>query len=235
MPNKQSLTSNHQDFAQILQVKYNQFLLPLGGKKVPTPYRRNEVGSFQKVGPEFQGKSSPAVTIETAKKLAKKQNFDLDKASVEEIRDFLRQNKMGIDCSGFVYRMLNYLSQEVTGKSLEGHGLPHVGRTNVNKLTSDEFSIPVKSFNESQPGDVIKLDSSSPDGIPHAVIILDNKDGIVTYAHSSKQTDPEGVHTGKIINGCFTADLEYFLYNTGQGDGVRRLKIFNETNAQRRG
>ncbi|MBI4037386.1 hypothetical protein HY385_03105 [Candidatus Daviesbacteria bacterium] len=221
MPNKQSLMSN----SQILWEAYDQFLLPLGGKKVPTPYRRNEVGSFQKLGPEFQGKSSPEVLTQTTKKLAKEQNFDLNKASMEEIREFMKQNKLGIDCSGFVYRMLNSLVQKVKGKSLEGFGFPHVGRTNVDRLTSDEFSIKIPDFDQIKPGDLVRLDSKALDGVPHCVIVLDHQDKIITYAHSTRQTNPNGVHMGQIIEGKFTADLKVFLYNLGDGDGIRRLKI----------
>jgi len=217
--------SSSSDYSKILQTAYNQFLLPLGGKKVPTPYRRNEIGNFQKLGPEFQGKSSPNVIQKAAKQLAKEQNFYFEKASIEEIREFLRKNKLGIDCSGFSYRMLNFLSQKVTGKSLEGHGFPHVGRTNVNKLTSDEFSVKISIFEDCQPGDIIKFDSASPDGIPHAAIILDNQNGVVSYAHSSKQTKPEGVHTGEIANGKLPEDLLIFSFNIDKGDGIRRLKI----------
>ncbi len=210
------------DYSKILWEAYDQFLLPLGGKRVPSPYRRNEVGSFQKIGPEFQGKSSPEVLTETTIKLAKEQNFDLDQASVEEIRDFMRKNKLGIDCSGFAYRMLNYLVQEAKGKNLEAFGLPHVGRTNVAKLASDEFSIPVSSFSEIQPGDFIKLNSTGD--ILHTVVILETKDSIITYAHSSGVTQTNGVHTDRIINGQLPEDLESFSYNCDEGDGIRRLK-----------
>lgn len=213
------------NYSQILWDAYNQFLLPLGGKQVPTPYRRNETGSFQKVGPEFQGKSSPEVLTETTKKLAKEQNFDLNKASFEEIREFMRKNKLGIDCSGFAYRMLNYLAQEAKGKNLEAFGLPHVGRTNVAKLTSDESSTPVRNLQEARPGDLIKLDSSAKDKILHTLIVIENDKNLITYAHSSSKTNPNGVHTGQIIDTKFPEELNVFTYNHKDGDGVRRLKF----------
>ena len=128
------------NYSKILWQAYEQFMLPLGGKKVPCPYRMNDIGSLQKVGPAFQGKSSPEVLVETTKRLAKEQNFDLNRASVEEIRQFMSQNKLGIDCSGFIYRLLNHLVQKVKGKPLISFGLDHVGRTNVAKLTSDDYT-----------------------------------------------------------------------------------------------
>ncbi len=215
------------NYAQILYQAYDQFLLSLGGKKVPTPYRRNEIGSFQKLAPEFQGKSSPEILTKTAKKLAKDQNFDLNKASVEEIRDFMRKNKLGIDCSGFAYRMLNFLVQKVKGKSLEAFGLPHVGRTNVAKLTSDEFTNQVKNIGNIQAGDIIKIDA-------HCIIILEKTLQKITYVHSSGESNPDGVHLGKIKiidpnkslqDQTWLEKFKSMTYNEKNGDGIKRLKF----------
>lgn len=212
-----------QDWSQILWEAYDQFLLPLGGKKVPTPYRRNEIGSFQKIETQFQGKSSPDILTKTTEELAREKKFNLSQASVEEIREFMRQNKLGIDCSGFSYRMLNYLVQKVKGKNLEAWGFPHIGRTNVVKLTSDELSVPISAFDQAEPGDLIRLNSTG--GILHAVIVLSRKGNLITYAHSSSATQPDGVHTGEIIQGQIPADLQYFSFDTTSGDGIRRLKV----------
>lgn len=218
MPNKQSSTS------RILWEAYDQFLLPLGGKKVPTPYRRNEYGSYQKVAPEFQGKSSAKTILKTVERLAKEQKFNLNAASIEEIRQFMIENKVGIDCSGFVYRMLDYLVQKLgMGNLSKAAGVEHVGRTNVAKLSSDKFSIPITSFALAQAGDIIRLNSG--DDILHGVLVLDNKNDIITYAHSSSSTNPRGVHKGQIINKQLPDDLKVFLYNPSDGDGIRRLKI----------
>ena len=212
------------NYSKILREAYDQFLLPLGGKKVPTPYRRNEVGSFQKVGPEFQGKSSPEVLIEATQRLAGEQNFNLNKASLEEIRQFMGKNKLGIDCSGFVYRMLDYLSQRLgLGNLQKSAGMEHVGRTNVAKMTSEEFSILISDFSEAKPGDVLKLNSG--EDILHGVVILENKDGIITYTHSSNITKVEGVHSDQIIKGKLPDELEVFSYNPDLGDGIYRLRI----------
>lgn len=215
---------SNQDYSQILWEAYNQFLLPLGDKKVPTPYRRNEYGSYQKAAPEFQGKSSAKTLLETTQRLAQEQNFDLQKATIEEVRQFMRENKVGIDCSGFVYRMLDYLSQKLgLGNLQKSAGMEHVGRTNVAKMTSDEFSVPVRNFSEAKSGDILKLNSG--EDILHGVVILENVNDIITYAHSSSITKIEGVHSDKIIRGQLPDDLKVFSYNPDLGDGVRRLKI----------
>lgn len=211
------------DYSKILFQAYDQFLLPLGGEKVPTPYRKNEYGSYQKLAPEFQGKSSPKTILEVTLKLAKEQHFDLEKSSIEEIREFMVSNKLGIDCSGFVYRMLDYSVQKLgMGNLIKAAGVEHVGRTNVAKLTSDEFSIPIAHFTNSQAGDIIRLNSSGD--ILHGVVVLDNQDGKIIYAHSSSSTNPPGVHKGEIIKGKLPQDLKVFSFHPESGDGVRRLK-----------
>lgn len=220
--------SSTKDYSTILFAAYDKFMLPLGGKRVPTPYRRNEIGSYQKLGPEFQGKSSPETLTKTTKRLAKEQGFNLDKATVEEIREFMRQNKLGIDCSGFVYRMLNYLVEKLSLGNLEkATGLPHVGRTNVAKLTSDEFTVPITDFSLTQPGDMVKLDSGKE--IHHCAVILDNQNNTITYAHSSEGTNPSGVHQGIIENKKLPPDLKIASFHPRYGDGIRRLKILDQT------
>ena len=204
--------NNH---SKILWEAYESFLLPLGNKKVPTPYRINETGAFQKTRPEFQGKSSPKVLEEITRKFAKEKKINLEKASVEEIRNFMRKNKLGIDCSGFVYRILNHLIQEIKGKSLIDFGFPHVGRANVAKLTSTEFSKPVKNLKQAKSADLIKCANNS--GSLHVLLVLENKDGEITYAHSSKGNNLTGIKREKIsVNKLPTGFLE-----------IRRLKILS--------
>lgn len=213
------------NYSKILKEAYEQFLLPLGRKRVPTPYRMNDLGSLQKLGPEFQGKSSPEVLVKTTKKLAKEQNFDLNKATVSEIRDFMVKNKLGIDCSGFIYRVLNHLVQKIKGKPLTAFGFDHVGRTNVVKLTSNKMSIKISTFKDAKPGDIIRLRLTDNPGILHSVLILENQSDTMIYIHSSEKSDPQGVHVAQMERGKFPEDLKTFSYDENKGDGIRRLKI----------
>ncbi len=218
-------------YSKILFEAYEKFILPLGGKKVPTPYRMNDIGAFQKVGPAFQGKSSPEILIKTTKQLAKEQGFDLKKANVEQIKNFMVLNKLGIDCSGFVYRILNELVQKVKGKPLTEFGLPNVGRTNVTKLTSFEFTITIETAGQIQSGDLIELNSSSKP--PHCFIVLQNDGHKIIYAHSAGRSKITGVHTGEIIisdpkkgldEQNWKEEFKALVFNAKSGDGARRLK-----------
>lgn len=205
--------------SQILWEAYDEFLLPLGGKKVPSPYRRND--PFQPDRKKY-GKSDPKSLAQDTIALAKEQNFDLNKASVDEIRQFMKENWLGIDCSGFAYWVIDYLLQRIDHDGMEKIDFPPASRTNVALLTSDLFSVPIKDLSLAQPGDLIKFNSE--EDILHCLIVLDHQGDIVTYAHSSNETNPNGVHTGQIQNGQLPDDLKLFSYNPDKGDGVRRLK-----------
>lgn len=220
------------DYSKILWQAYDKFLLPLGGKKVPTPYRKNEAGSFQKVGPQFQGKSSALVLTQTTIKLASLKDFNLKSATSEQIRQFMSNNKLGIDCSGFAYRLLNFLVQKIKGKTLESFGLPHVGRTNVAKLTSEQFTDKVDQVADIKPGDLIKLMSNQASW--HCLVVLEKNDRQIIYAHSSSEPLPGGVSQNfiEIIDQIKSLKDQKWLekfqaigFEPSNGDGVRRLKI----------
>lgn len=235
-PNKLSWMSNSSGYSKILKQAYEQFILKIGDKDVPMPHRINIPPEEH---PARQGKSSPEVIFKQLKIDAEQQNFDLNKASVEEIKHFMKKNKLGIDCSGFAYRMLNHLVQQIKGEGLETFGFPHVGRTNVNTLTSEEFSIPIKTIRKIHPGDIIK--TCSEETIPHCAIVIEKTDSEITYAHSSNKTKITGVHLGKItINDPYTGlkdqlflEETYYninygdLFNSQAGDNIVRLKILN--------
>ena len=218
-----------QDYSKILFKAYEQFLLPLGDKKVPTPYRINIPADPD---PAKQGKSSPETLIKTTKKLAKEQGFNLDKAGVEQIQDFMRKNKLGIDCSGFTYRMLNHLIQKIKGKPLISFGFPNVGRTNVAILTSEQHTKLIKTADEVSPGDLIKMTTTN--GFGHCLIVLENKNGVITYAHSTSKSNPTGVHQAKIKILDSKKDLQSqeweekftdLILNPEKQDRVKRLKF----------
>lgn len=221
--------------AKIFREIYNQFLLPVSGHLVPIPYRINIPPAAH---PARQGKSSPEVILKQLKEDASQQNFDLKKASVDEIRKFMEKNLLGLDCSGFAYRILDAVLTKYKQGRLQDLGFPHVGRTNVNLLTSDEFTASVIFSQEIQPGDLIKMQSRN--SIPHVLIVIEKGEDLIIYAHSSQNTEVSGVHTGKIkiVNPNksleqqewkeeFSNNSNYgLLYDPQAGDKVVRLKKF---------
>lgn len=206
--------------AIILTEAYDKYILPLGGKRVPTPYRINI--PFQPDRRKY-GKSDPETLVKDTLEIAKENNQKLDEMSIEEIRQFMVDNTLGVDCSGFAYHLLNLLLRTIGKESMEDNGFPKASKTNVQVLTSNDFSVPIADLSQTQPGDLIKLNSDQD--LLHVLVVLENSDGKITYAHSSEITEVEGVHSDQIINGQFPDELKAFSYNESKGDGVRRLKI----------
>ena len=175
--------------SDILTQGYQQFILRVEGKEEAIPYRINIPPNEH---PARQGESAPEVILKQLHEDAKKQKFDLKSASAEEIRDFMRKNLLGIDCSGFVYRTLDYLLEGLNMENLQTScGLEHVGRTNSATLTSEPVAFAISDLKYAEPGDLIRLASS--EGIHHCLIILQKQGDMLTYAHSSGITNPDGL------------------------------------------
>lgn len=222
------------DYSKILKQAYNRFLLPLGNKQVPTPYRTNI--PFQSDRRKY-GKSDAPTLIEDTLEAAKEDNFDLRANSAEQIRGFMEAHLLGIDCSGFVYWMLDYLLKQIGEGGMEQIGFPVASKTNVNLLTSDQFTVFIDQVGKIQSGDVIKFTKGGGD-LPHILIIMEKTPQKIIYAHSSGVSEIPGVHRGmieitlakgnlqqqqwseKLNNGKLLADC----LNLAAGDGIRRLK-----------
>mgnify|MGYP001581579610 FL=1 len=195
-------------------------MLSLGGKKIPTPYRINI--PYQSDRKKY-GKSDPDTLTTDTRRLVVERNFDLNKATEQEIRSFMEKNMLGIDCSGFVYHLLDYLLRHTNKGGMENIGFPPAQRTNVWLLTSKEFTIPVDDLTHALAGDLIKLNSGQD--LLHCLIVLDHQNSMITYTHSSRFNKPSGIQIGKITEGKFPDDLQVFSYNPNKGDGIRRLKM----------
>ncbi len=210
------------NYSQILKKAYKLFILDVEGKKVAVPYRINIPPAGH---PARQGKSSPEVILKQLYTDAEKEGFNLKTATVLEIREFMESHKLGIDCSGFAYRMLDFLVGELGMGDLQKVGFPHVGKTNVGILTSEKFSNRVTGLNQAQPGDLIKFNSDKD--IPHCVLILEKNGDEIIYAHSSDGKKLNGVHIGRIFEGKFEGELLNYKFNESHGDGIWRLKILS--------
>lgn len=215
------------DNSKILWNAYNRFFLNIYGKKVPIPYRINIPADPH---PRRQGKSSPEDILDQLKKDAFEQSFDLKSASIDEIRDFMQKNNLGIDCSGFAYRILDELIQKVRNTDLRTIVGQHVGATNVKLLTSEKFSDKINLF-QIKSGDLIKVNSSKK--IPHVLVVIEATPEKIIYAHSS-QGGVGGVHTGEItiINPSLpienqTWNEKFLIKSYGTGDGIYRLKTLS--------
>lgn len=222
---------------------YRYTHLPLGGRKIRAPYWMDKIK--KKIWGPYGGKGSPEELVEAANKIAKEKGINLSKLKMSQISLFLKKNRIGLDCSGLAFKLLDALDKEKGGNGLAddiaGARGRFLVRASVAMLTNNEVSAPVKKIVDLRVGDMIRLSG----GRHLAVVTQIKKKGEavweITYAHSSTGTALDGVHTAKIIVRKENLGIEKQSWlevtqkgeNYGQkffqpekGDGVRRLKVW---------
>lgn len=233
--------------SEALQDLYYQYsYLPLGGKEIVCPYWMNKLskGIFGLGG----GKGKPEEIVETTKIEAEKQKIDLKSLTESEIVNFMKKNRIGVDCSGFAFWMLDALDKEKGGNGITDdipfcRGKIIKARANVKMLTDDSVSYSVEKTGEIKPGDMIRFRNGN-----HMAIVLslickkDNQIEEILYTHSTSEvySQVSGVHSAKIlvVNPYLGLKQQKWLEKTSggstyaqhlwpdKGDGVKRLKIW---------
>lgn len=163
------------------------------------------------------GKGTPEEIIMEAKIWEKLTGKDFEKMKPEEIKTFLTNKGLGIDCSGFVVHVLDawYFSKKgkhiwselkLVQKGLASkirYSLRPVENLGANTLTSDENSFEL-GINEVKPGDVIRSKWKKV-GTHHIQLITKveyAEDGgvlLIEYTHATPYYgEHSGVRTGQI-------------------------------------
>lgn len=218
----------------------------IGGKVIRCPYWEDKID--KKIYGPFGGKGKPGQIIQVTIELAQKQNFDFQKSTPIEIEDFMKKNRIGVDCSGLAYWLLDALDREKGGNGLEDDILGVKGkfltRASVEMLTNDEISTPIKTISEVVIGDMIRLRAGKHMAIVIRIKRAEGKIKELIYAHSSKLTETRGVHVDRILvkdpqKGL--ADQTWMektsrgenygqkYFHSEEGDGIRRLKVPTQT------
>lgn len=180
---------------------YQYTHLPLGGKEIRCPYWMNEL-RLGIVGPGG-GKGRPEDIVRSTREKAREAGLVLTKMSEKEILALMKRERIGVDCSGFAFWLLDALDRENGGKGLL-KALPATGRfpaslANVKLLTSAKYARPV-SLADIKVGDMLRLRAGR-----HIAVIFrlkyDEKKLLfeIDYAHSSVATKTTGVHLGTIV------------------------------------
>ncbi len=141
--------------------------LNLGGKEVTCPYFINahRVKDLR----AMVGKGTPEEIELEAKMWEKLKGVKFEKMKEEEIRQFLIDRGIGIDCSGFVMHILNEWHLNETGKPIWGkmkipnktilgkisYFLKPVQKLGAEIISNEENSKKIK-INKTLPGDVIR-------------------------------------------------------------------------------
>lgn len=225
------------------KIFYQYTHLPIGGKEINCPYWMNSLKK-KIIGP-FGGKGKPVQIILATEEKAKNAGLNLAGMNKESIIGFMKEERIGVDCSGFVFWLLNALDIEKGGNGI-CDDIPHCQgkffcRANVLMLTNEEVSIPINELNKVQVGDMIRLGAGKHIAI---VVKILREDGVmkdIEYAHSSALTSVSGVHSDRIIveNEDLKLEDQIWLEKTakgnnyktkyfpGKGDGIKRLKIWS--------
>lgn len=188
------------------KIKYfldNFFYLNIENKIVRIPYWRNKLNlkKAKRIQGPFGGKGSPGQIKSATLQKAKKLNVNLKKMTAKQIEEFMKQNRIGIDCSGFVFQFLNQLKPGFWKKLKKAPGISNnpVRRFNASALTSDQNSFRVNGkISEIKVGDIIPVGLKNGKAT-HVMVVIDVTPEEITYAHSSSKTQIEGPHLGKII------------------------------------
>ncbi|KKR34388.1 MAG: hypothetical protein UT63_C0002G0033 [Candidatus Gottesmanbacteria bacterium GW2011_GWC2_39_8] len=204
----------------------------VGNKTVRCPYWMNKLQDGKvKVRGRFNGKG-------TAQEIEKALNEAVGKYhSNLPLRKIAKKERIGIDCSGFVYQILEKIYQEKElGKKLDEVFSGGINRTNANTLTGSKFSQGVNKVSEINIGDLVRLMGGT-----HVLIVVKKTSKYITYAHSSdRRTKIKGVHLGKIVITDQNGDLSKQVwlekspegdsfgkyFRPGKGDSIFRLKSF---------
>lgn len=253
--------------ASLLSDLVNEYVnFKIEGKSVKIPYcivkQPNEKRHLYDMArttkySNYAGKGTPQEIRECLYKVATQRGFNLNKATAKNITDFMIKEGTGIDCSGFVYNILNRYLAKSQGIPLEKYLLIYPGimgkierfffsNNRVRKisgttLTSDLNTTEIHNIQDVRPGDMLRL---SPPDWPgkHPVIIVDIDKNYITYAHSSEYAKIQGPHLAKIKIIDFSNGLESqkwleetfygenygkILFNPKKGDSIRRLRLRN--------
>jgi hypothetical protein len=233
------------------------------GKKVKVPYcivaQLGDSYDSQKVTrtsrfKHYAGKGNPEEIKKSTIEAAARDDFNLKNASSREIHQFMLNNGIGIDCSGFVYNVLDRYLWESQRQHLGRYirlfpgikgkleqllfSYKRIRRCSAKTLTSDLNTIEITRVKDMQPGDMIRFTLPTWAGKHIAILTQVNAHQII-YAHSGERSKQKGPHTASILILNSQKDLSHqewlekhedgseyksYAFHPEKGDSVRRLR-----------
>ncbi|MGI5841421.1 MAG: hypothetical protein ACOX6N_04360 [Patescibacteria group bacterium] len=208
-------------------------------KYLGIPYWKNRITDGKITREGFLGGKGnwKQIQAETQKLLGK---FP-QKNTPDKVYNLQKKNRVGIDCSGLAYNLLDFLCQKIKQERLDNHitgvgGKNGIRRVSANILTSEKNAIKINNYENIKPGDLIRLDNGR-----HVIVILEKTGKTINYIHNSSKTYDRGVHLGSITLINPNQPLNYqqwsdilkdkgnyaLLFNHKNGDGIFRLKCLS--------
>jgi hypothetical protein len=191
--------------------------LKIKDKEIQTPYYINVKRARGELR-SLVGKGTPEEIVDEVKIFAQLRGFKLQDETPESIKKFMETQGIGIDCSGYISHILDYILKKKTGKGLYSHieyRRPFFYSWLINLLRPIEHSsahlltcplnADIIDYKFVEPGDLIRL-KGLKFGDHIALVIETERDDknkhlkSITYTHSTNHFDKEsGVRIGKII------------------------------------
>lgn len=201
--------------AEVMRLIHEYFHLQVGGIEFKTPYYSNVIKARARHRSRV-GKGTPQEIQSQALRCGKRRGFSYRDKTPAEARDFLKAQRIGVDCSGYVAHLLDTWLTVMGRGSLTRHirfprptlaswfrylvcRLRPIENIGANLLTGPLNSFPVQ-LAEIRPGDLIRLKKS--DSTYHVGIVLTvtyfrhppaMSPTTVEYTHSSSNIEDHGV------------------------------------------
>lgn len=155
-------------------------------KYIGLPYWKNVLKDGKIIKEGFMGGKGNAkeIALRTVE-LANLKKIKLLDLSNQEIYNFQKKNKIGIDCSGLVCQLLFFYG-ELIGKKIN----LNPRKTSADMLTSNPLSKQINNKNDIQTGDLIRQKNGH-----HVLFIVEKNDDVITYVDSSREN--RGVNYGE--------------------------------------
>lgn len=183
--------------AQAIVQKYLE--LPLIGAKVNAPYFNNQRSKMRAGLAVMIGKGNPEDLALEAELAARTKNFPIATASEIDVKKFLVEQNLGVDCSAFAYYVLRYEGIAKHNKDLQSSlyfpQAKNLFRKLIVKLRpvenisvavlGDDHNSRIISKSELQAGDLIFFWNTGLDKkLNHLLVVTDVNGGSLIYAHS---------------------------------------------------
>lgn len=213
--------------------------IDINGISIHCPYWMNKLIAGKVAVRGFE--NGKGVAAHVGREIVRKMEQEKVRLIDEEgIHKLAKRYRIGIDCSGVVYRYLDYIIstglKRTSIKTVDRLFTGGINKTNAARLTSFEYSSPIKDFKAVQTGDMIRMM-----GGKHVAVIIYKKGNNIYYLHSSSKTEIKGVHIARftIVDGAKSLLYQKWeekgergksftkLYLHPEGNnGIYRLKIF---------
>lgn len=223
--------------------------LSIGGKSIRTPYYNNKRAGVRGGLRVLVGKGSPSDIEEEVKIISLKKHLDLTTISQEDITHFLVDNNIGVECSGFVYHVLNAEKKATNQKplakllSFPSQSLLRkiitrfrpIENTNV-KVLGNEKNGTITPLSDITAGDlIIMLGTGDSHDLDHVLIVTDVDNDVVSYAHSLnwKQDGKynHGIRRGTIMITDIKKPLAQQVWEESGESGEKNETLWRATTA----